>query len=98
MNRTFTADPTALENNGKKILENSEAFKTSVQAIYNTVENMINNDYISKEAIEIGKSIENCRSDMDTLAKTIEAYGIFLQKSAKIVRNGQEQIIDNVKY
>lgn len=96
MSGQFFADPTALEQNGNKILENGSAFKESIQTIYNTVDDMVANDYVSIEAKEIAKKIESYRADMDILTKTISDYGTFLLKAANAVRNNQGNIIDNI--
>ena len=50
MSGQFIADPVSLDNNGAKLQTNATSFREDVQAIYNTVEDMIANDYISKEA------------------------------------------------
>ena len=57
MSGQFTADPVVLDDNGTKLQTKAGEFKADVTAIYNTVEEMIVNDYISKEAVEIGRKI-----------------------------------------
>ena len=52
MNGQFLADPIALDDNGTKLQGKAGEFREDVTAIYNTVEDMIVNDYISKEAVE----------------------------------------------
>ena len=87
MNGQFLADPVALDNNGTKLQTNAASFREDVQAIYNTVEDMIANDYISREAVEIGRKIESYQADLELMAKTIGNYGEFLKKAATAVRN-----------
>lgn len=93
----FMADPVALEDNGARLQEKGVEFKEGVKAIYNTVEDMIANDYISKEAIEIGRKIETYQADLEILGKTIGSYGDFLKKTANAVRNNQDNIITNIR-
>ena len=97
MNGQFTADPETLTNNGKKLNGNANSFREDVKSIYNTVEDMIVNDYISKEAVEIGRKIESYQDDLELMAKTIDNYGNFLSHSATAVRNNQDNIIDSIR-
>ena len=96
MNGQFLADPVALDNNGTKLQTNAASFREDVQAIYNTVEDMIANDYISREAVEIGRKIETYQADLELMAKTIGNYGEFLKKAATAVRNNQDNIIESI--
>ena len=97
MSGQFTADPVVLDDNGTKLQTKAGEFKTDVTAIYNTVEEMIVNDYISKEAVEIGRKIESFKPDLELLAKTIGDYGQFLNTSATAVRNNQDTIIGSIR-
>lgn len=97
MNGQFLADPISLDDNGTKLQGKSVEFGEDVTAIYNTVEDMIVNDYISKEAVEIGRKIESFKPDLDLLAKTINDYGVFLKKTANAVRNNQDNIIGSIR-
>lgn len=97
MSGQFIADPVSLDNNGAKLQANATSFREDVQAIYNTVEDMIANDYISKEAVEIGRKIESYQADLELMAKTIDNYGVFLKKAANAVRNNQDNIIGSIR-
>ncbi len=97
MNGQFQADPETLTSNGRKLTTNASSFREDVQSIYNTVEEMIVNDYISREAVEIGRKIESYQADLELMAKTINNYGEFLNKSATAVRNNQDNIIDSIR-
>lgn len=92
----FVADPTVLEQNGRKVIENSEAFKDCVTEIYNIVDQMITSDYVSREAAEIGRKVESYQPDMDNLARAIGDYGRFLDRASVIVRNNQDDIISGI--
>ena len=92
----FVADPATLEYNGGKLHEKGTEFKEGVIAIYNTVEDMIANDYISKEAIEIGRKIESYQQDLERLGTKISEYGDILKATANIVRNNQDNIITSI--
>ena len=97
MNGQFLADPIALDDNGTKLQTKAVEFREDVTAIYNTVEDMIVNDYISKEAVEIGRKIESYKADLELMAQTIANYGEFLKKSANAVRNNQDNIIGSIR-
>lgn len=97
MNGQFLADPIALDDNGTKLQGKAGEFREDVTAIYNTVEDMIVNDYISKEAVEIGRKIESYKGDLELMAQTIANYGEFLKKSANAVRNNQDNIIGSIR-
>lgn len=97
MNGQFLADPIGLDDNGTKLQGKAGEFREDVTAIYNTVEDMIVNDYISKEAVEIGRKIESYKGDLELMAQTIASYGEFLKKSANAVRNNQDNIIGSIR-
>lgn len=96
MNGQFIADPVTLEQNGSKLQTQSAEFKEGINAIYNTVEDMIANDYISKEAVEIGRKIESYQADLNILGKTIGEYGDFLKRTSTAVLNNQDEIIQRI--
>lgn len=93
----FLADPVTLDDNGTKLQGKAVEFKEGIKAIYNTVEDMIANDYVSKEAVEIGRKIESYQADLELLGKTIGDYGDFLKKAANAVRNNQDNIITSIR-
>ena len=97
MNGQFLADPISLDDNGTKLQGKAGEFREDVTSIYNTVEDMIVNDYISKEAVEIGRKIESYKGDLELMAKTISDYGEFLKKAATAVRNNQDNIIGSIR-
>lgn len=93
----FVANPEILDENGTKLQRKAVEFNEGVKAIYNAVEEMIANDYISKEAVEIGRKIESYQVNLDQLGRKIGEYGDFLKGTANAVRNNQDNIIASVR-
>lgn len=97
MNGTFTADPQGLELNGTKIKNGAEEFTVCIDEIYNTVNEMVTNDYISPEAKEIANKIEGYKTDVLSLRNITANYGNFLTATASTVRANQENIIQEIR-
>ena len=92
----FIADPDKLTLEGSKINGYAGEFKKTVNEVYDTIEDMTINDYISPEALSIKTKIDKCRANLDEMQQTISDYGNFcIQAAGKVVRN-QNDIIDNV--
>lgn len=97
MNGTFTADPQELELNVTKIKNGAEEFTVCIDEIYNTVNEMVTNDYISPEAKEIANKIEGYKTDVLSLRNIMANYGNFLTATASTVRANQENIIQEIR-
>ncbi len=92
----FIADPDKLVLEGTKITGYAGEFLKTVNGVYDTIEDMTINDYISPEALSIKTKIDKCRVNLDEMQQTIAEYGTFCVTAAgKVVRN-QNDIIANV--
>ena len=93
----FTADPATLDQQGNKINTISEHFFENVDKVYNTLDNMIANDYLSPEAREIAERIKDKKKDLEDMGKTINQYGDFAKGAAKDVITNQEEISSEIR-
>lgn len=93
----FVADPYTLRTKGNEIIDESRAFTENNNKIYETIEEMINNNYIDPAARAIAAEIMSYRDDLETMAKIINNYGEFyIAASNKVIRN-QDNIISSIK-
>jgi len=92
----FVADPYTLIEKGKEIQKKAEEFRVNTTNIYNNIDEMISKDYLSPEAREIAKKIEEKRELLDEMANVIEQYGNFSMNAGNKVLKNQEDIISAV--
>lgn len=93
----FGANPEVLRTKGNEVLEESKSFGQNVEKVYQTVNEMINSDYLSPEAVAMANEIQSYRDDLNKMTKIIEDYGQFcINASSSVIRN-QENIIDGIK-
>ena len=84
----FTANPEVLAKKGNDVVNSSVEFKTNVDKVYQTVDDLIKNGYLSPAALSIAKEIEGHRNTLEEMAKVIEEYGnFFINSSNEIIRN-----------
>lgn len=93
----FVADPDVLIREGNKINGYSSEFTNNINRVYDTLENMVQKEYISPEALEIKKEIDGHRQDLNNMAKVINQYGTFCMNAGNKVITNQNQIIDEIK-
>ena len=92
----FVADPEVLILEGNKINGYSGEFKSDIDKVYETLENMVAHEYISPEAMEIKKEIDKRREDLENMAKVINQYGGFCVRAGNKVIENQDGIIDEI--
>ena len=92
----FVASPEVLHASGQKMLGQSEQFAQNNQKIYQTVQKMVNTNYVSPEAKAIANEIFSYKEDLDKMTRTISHYGSFcVNASSKVIQN-QENIISGI--
>lgn len=94
----FSISPVELTASGKKLLENSETFKTNSENIFKTVDEMIHSDYISPEAMAIANQIYSYSDDLERMCKTIGRYGQFCITSSSKIEATQDDIISRTRF
>lgn len=93
----FGANPEIIRAKGNEVLEESRRFAQNVDKVYQTVNEMINSDYLSPEALAMANEIQSYKDDLVKMTRIIEQYGQFcLNTSSKVIRN-QETIIEGIK-
>lgn len=93
----FGANPDVIRTKGNEIVEESRRFKENVEKVYQTVNEMIQSDYLSPEAVAMANEIQSYRDDLNKMTRIIEDYGQFcINTSSKVIRN-QETIIEGIK-
>lgn len=96
MSNRFVADPYTLRNKGSEIIDKSQEFGENINKIYQTVNEMINSNYLDPAARAIAQEIETYRDDLDKMTKVIAEYGNFcLTASSKVIKN-QDNIISRL--
>ena len=93
----FVADPPVLIREGIGMTTISQSFLEDIEKVYTTLEDMINKDYLSREALAIANRIQNQRPDLDNMAKTINQYGNFAINAGNKVFDNQENIISEIQ-
>lgn len=93
----FVANPDVLRTKGNEIINESQQFKQNVEKVFQTVNEMINSNYLDPAAIAIAREIESYRDDLNQMIRIIEDYGTFcLNASSRVIRN-QDNIISEIK-
>ncbi len=93
----FVADPDILVKEGNGIVGISEEFLANINDTYDTLDNLVANEYMSPEALAIKKEIDTYREDLNKMAQVINDYGRFCINSGnKVIRN-QDGIIDEIQ-
>ena len=92
----FVANPEVLILEGNKIDGYSGEFKSDVDKVYETLENMVQREYISPEAMAIKEEIDKYREDLENMAKVIKQYGGFCVRAGNKVIDNQNGIIDEI--
>ena len=96
-NGNFKINPEALHMIGQQIIDESNAFGQNVKKIYENIEELTNKSYLSNEAIVIANKIKSNQQNLINLTRIIENYGIHCQKSAKIMIEAQNSIVEGIK-
>ncbi len=93
----FVADPDVLVREGTSIVGLSDEFIANVNDTYDTLDNLVANEYMSPEALAIKKEIDGYREDLNKMGQVINDYGRFcINSGEKVIRN-QDGIIDEIK-
>ena len=94
----FSISPVELTASGKKLLENAESFKTNSDNIFKTVDEMVQSDYISPEAMAIANQIYSYKDDLARMCSTINRYGSFCITSSGKIEITQDEIISRTRF
>ena len=92
----FVASPDVLSAKGKELVSQSELFASNVTKIYESVNKMVNTDYLSPEAKAIANEINSYKNDLDIMTSTIRQYGTFCMNAGNKVIDNQEGIISGI--
>lgn len=92
----FVASPEVLRAKGQELVNQSELFANNVAKIYESVNKMVNTDYLSPEAKAIANDINSYKNDLDIMTNTIRQYGNFCLNASNKVINNQEGIISGI--
>lgn len=96
-NGRFVGDPDVLIPKGTEMKGLSTEFNNEIESVYNTLDNLVENEYISPEAQAIKLEIDKYKADLEKMAKTIGDYGQFSENAGKKIIDNQNGIIDSVK-
>ena len=97
MANKFVADPMILRNKGKEIKEKSSEFNSNVNKIYETVEEMINSNYLDPAARALADEIKSYRDDLNAMTRTIDEYGDFNIGAGNSVEKNQDDLISDFR-
>ena len=92
----FIADPEILIPKGNEIKGISGEFNANIAKVYDTIDHMVQTEYISPEAMEIKKEIDNRRKDLEDMAKVINQYGDYCISSGNKVIDNQDGVIGEI--
>ena len=97
MSGKFVADPTILRNKGNEIIGKAEEFNSNVNKIYETVEEMINSNYLDPAARALAEEIKAYRDDLNAMTRTINEYGEFNVAAGNSVEKNQDDLISDFR-
>ena len=92
----FTADPPVLSEEGNKMKGISQSCIDEVEKVYETLDSMVHNDYLSPEARVLLEKIESKKQDLINMAKVMEEHGDFAVSAAHTVTQNQENISSKI--
>ena len=92
----FKIKPVELEEIGNQILEEADAFDQRVKMIYESIDEMIRNNFQSPDAIALANKIESYKSTFINLTMVIREYGEHCKKSAKLMAETNTSLIDGI--
>lgn len=92
----FVASPEVLRAKGQELVSQSELFNDNVIKIYESVNKMVNTDYLSPEARAIANDINSYKADLDLMTKTIKEYGAFCMSAGNKVMDNQYNITSGI--
>lgn len=90
-------DPATLDARGREITDSAETFMGNNKKIYETVQNMVNSEYLSPEARVLADKIMSYQDELDTMGRYIDEYGTFLKTTARKFLANQDEIISHIK-
>ena len=92
----FVANPEILRMKGKEAQEKSEEFKRNVDTIYNTINEMVTQNYLDPASMAIASNIASYRDDLNKMISIIRSYGEFCLTASAKVTNNQDNIISGI--
>ena len=92
----FIANPDVLRAKGTELISQADLFAQNVKTIYETVNKMVNTDYLSPEAKAIANEMESYKDDLNRMTKTISEYGKFCLEASNKVLTNQDNIISGI--
>jgi hypothetical protein len=93
----FVGDPNVLIPKGNEMESLGAEFLKETDTVYKTVDNIVQNQYISPEAMEIKKEIDKYKADLEKMSQTMTNYGQVTGKAGQKIINNQNNIIDEIK-
>ena len=90
-------DPALLDAKGREITDSAETFIGNNKKIYETVQNMVNSEYLSPEARVLADKIMSYQDELDAMGKYIDEYGNFLKTTARKFITNQDEIVSQIK-
>ena len=92
MSNRFVADPYTLRNKGSEIIDKSQEFGENINKIYQTVNEMINSNYLDPAARAIAQEIETYRDDLDKMTKVCVCKAISKAKIKESIKLGADTL------
>ena len=92
----FGMDPIQLRRIGDNILTQSQNFGQNADKIFQTVQEMVNSNYLSPEALAMAREIEKYKDDLNSMKNIIARYGnACIESSARLIQN-QDNIMSGL--
>ena len=89
----FKATPEVLISKGNSFCKLAEEFEATVRKTYEIVEQLVESDYKSDDAIAIATKIKEQKGALDKINQLMNEYGNFCISSGNKVLRTQEDII-----
>ena len=97
MGNRFVANPNMLRAKANSIHDIANTFQETVNKVYITLKDIVDNQYLSPEMRSIAREIEACRGDLNNMAIVIGQYGTYSGNAGNTVIRNQENIASSYK-
>ena len=97
MENIFGADTGTLNTLGNRVVEDAQQFIENTNKVYQTIDDLITNGYISDTSKEIAESIRAKQVVLKDIATTIEGHGNDLITTSRKVSNTENDISTETK-
>ena len=80
-----------MQSAGAEISKASEEYKSNVDALYQVVDNLVNN-WKGADNVSFANTVNGYKEDLKALGDVVNSYAQFLNKAAQAISSTQEEV------